>query len=32
MREGLVVGINYYALGSLVYGCVDDADAVKAIF
>ena len=31
MRKALVVGINYYAHGSSLYGCVDDAHAVKAI-
>jgi hypothetical protein len=27
----LIVGINYYEHGSALYGCVDDAHAVKAI-
>lgn len=31
MRKALVVGINYYEHGSALYGCVDDAHAVKAI-
>jgi hypothetical protein len=31
MRKALVVGINFYAHGSPLYGCVDDAYAVKAI-
>ena len=31
MRKALVVGINYYEHGSPLYGCVDDAHAVKAI-
>ncbi len=31
MRKALVVGINYYANSSPLYGCVDDAHAVKAI-
>jgi hypothetical protein len=31
MRKALVVGINYYAHGSPLFGCVDDAHAVKAI-
>ena len=31
MRKALVVGINYYEHGSSLYGCVDDAHAVKAI-
>lgn len=31
MRIALVVGINYYEHGSALYGCVDDAHAVKAV-
>ena len=31
MRKALIVGINYYEHGSPLYGCVDDAHAVKAI-
>lgn len=31
MRKALVVGINYYAHGSPLFGCVDDAHSVKAI-
>src|SRR6476646_2971635 len=31
MRKALVVGINYYAHGKPLYGCVDDAHSVKAI-
>ena len=31
MRKALVVGINYYEHGSPLFGCVDDAHAVKAI-
>jgi hypothetical protein len=31
MRKALVVGINYYAHGSALYGCVDDAYAVKSV-
>ena len=31
MRKALVVGINYYADGSPLFGCVDDAHSVKAI-
>lgn len=30
MRKALVVGINYYQHGSALYGCVDDAHAVKS--
>lgn len=30
MRTALVVGINYYEHGPALYGCVDDAHAVKA--
>jgi len=30
MRIALLVGINYYEHGSPLYGCVDDAHAVKA--
>jgi hypothetical protein len=31
MRKALIVGINYYQHGSPLFGCVDDAHAVKAI-
>src|SRR5437763_1223954 len=31
MRKALVVGINYYQHGSQLYGCVDDAHAVKSV-
>lgn len=31
MRKALVVGINYYEHGDSLYGCVDDAHAVKAL-
>ena len=31
MRKALVVGINYYAHGAALYGCVDDAHAVKSV-
>lgn len=31
MRKALIVGINYYAHGPALFGCVDDAHAVKAI-
>ena len=31
MRKALIVGINYYEHGSPLFGCVDDAHAVKAI-
>jgi len=31
MRIALVVGINYYEHGSPLFGCVDDAYAVKAV-
>lgn len=31
MRKALIVGINYYEHGSPLYGCVDDAHAVKAV-
>lgn len=31
MRKALVVGINYYAHGSALHGCVDDAHAVKSV-
>jgi hypothetical protein len=30
MRIALIVGINYYEHGSPLYGCVDDAHAIKA--
>lgn len=31
MRKALVVGINHYAYGSALHGCVDDAHAVKSV-
>lgn len=31
MRIALIVGINYYEHGNPLYGCVDDAYAVKAV-
>lgn len=31
MRIALIVGVNYYQHGNCLYGCVDDADAVKAV-
>lgn len=31
MRKALVIGINYYEYGGSLFGCVDDAHAVKAI-
>ena len=31
MRKALVVGINYYKHGNPLFGCVDDAHAVKAV-
>lgn len=31
MRKALVVGINYYQHGSALFGCVDDAHAVKSV-
>jgi hypothetical protein len=31
MRRALIVGIDYYAHGSGLYGCVGDAHAVKAV-
>ncbi|MBS7806150.1 caspase family protein [Variovorax sp. PCZ-1] len=31
MRKALIVGINYYCSVSSLYGCVDDAHAVRAI-
>ena len=31
MRKALVVGINYYQHGPALYGCVDDAHAVKPL-
>jgi hypothetical protein len=31
MRLALIIGINYYQHGSPLYGCVDDAHAVKAV-
>jgi hypothetical protein len=31
MRKALVVGINYYEHGNPLFGCVDDAHAVKTI-
>jgi hypothetical protein len=31
MRKALIVGINYYKHSPLLYGCVDDAHAVKTV-
>jgi len=31
MKKALIVGINYYEHGSPLFGCVDDAYAVKAV-
>jgi hypothetical protein len=31
MRKALIVGINYYVHGKSLFGCVDDAHAVKAV-
>jgi hypothetical protein len=31
MRKALVVGINHYAFGSPLFGCVDDAHSVKSV-
>lgn len=31
MRMALIVGIDYYEHGARLYGCVDDAHAVKAV-
>lgn len=31
MRAALIVGINYYEYGQTLFGCVDDAHAVKAV-
>lgn len=31
MRIALIVGINYYEHGGALFGCVDDAHAVKAV-
>lgn len=31
MRIALIVGINYYEHGNSLYGCVDDAHAVRAV-
>lgn len=31
MRKALIVGINYYTTGGPLFGCVDDAHAVKAV-
>lgn len=31
MRIALIIGINYYEHGSSLFGCVDDAHAVKAV-
>jgi len=31
MRKALVVGINYYAHGNPLHGCVDDAHRVKSV-
>lgn len=32
MRKALVVGINYYEKVSSLFGCVDDAYAIKSVF
>jgi hypothetical protein len=31
MRTALIVGINYYEHGSKLFGCVNDAHAVKSV-
>lgn len=31
MKKALIVGINYYEHGGSLYGCVDDAHAVRAV-
>lgn len=31
MRKALIIGINYYIHGNPLFGCVDDAHAVKAV-
>jgi len=31
MRIALIVGINYYQNGGSLFGCVDDAHAMKAV-
>lgn len=31
MRLALIVGVNYYQSGNSLFGCVDDAHAVKAV-
>lgn len=31
MRKALIVGVNYYEYGNPLFGCVDDAHAVKAV-
>lgn len=31
MRMALIVGVNYYEHGGALFGCVDDAHAVKAV-
>lgn len=31
MKKALIVGINYYQHGGSLYGCVDDAHAVRAV-
>jgi hypothetical protein len=31
MRIALIVGVNYYQYGNPLFGCVDDAHAVKAV-
>ncbi len=31
MRKALVVGVNFYSSGGNLYGCVDDAHAVKSV-
>ncbi len=30
MRMALIVGVNHYEHGNSLFGCVDDAQAVKA--
>lgn len=31
MRRALIVGVNYYEHGNPLFGCVDDAHAIKAV-
>jgi caspase domain-containing protein len=31
MKKALIIGINYYEHGGSLYGCVDDAHAVRAV-